>query len=172
MLFDINRIAERVLKKCVLCVFLTFRCNKTPHEPAFTVLPMSLSSVCFLCRWSVWKVPGVGWGRPVHIRYIILHAPAPQDPPTEAGSQRYNLPIRLSFTFVIYQWVTQRMPFGVRQTKSAKLSLWQASTHCHRARTGHVTHIGPLFGHHSLTPAASLAGSYASWIFSANFVDE
>lgn len=58
----------------------------------------------------------------------------------------------------------------VRQAKEAKLSHWLAQHH--RARTGHLTHIGPLFCHHRLTPAANLTGLYTGRTFRANFEDD
>lgn len=132
-------------EECVLCVFLTLSCNKTPPEPVFTV--------CFLCRWSVWKVSGVGWGRPVHVWYFILRSPAPQDPPTEAGSQRYKLPVCLWLRVFLFH--SSSVSAGLAENAFR----WEASqinqavslagaTLCHRAGTGHLTHISPLFGHH------------------------
>lgn len=58
----------------------------------------------------------------------------------------------------------------MKQAKDAKLSLWTAQHHS--ARTGHLTHIGPLFCHHWLSPGANLTGLSAGRTFRGNFVDE
>lgn len=54
---------------------------------------LSLTLLYLSCRWNIWKVPGVGWCRPAHIRYFLLCSAAPQDPPGESGTQRYSMSV-------------------------------------------------------------------------------
>lgn len=85
-----QRYNEAGINQCpetFLSVLLTFSC-----ENIFPLFPFPS-----LCRWSIWQVPGVGWSRPVHVRYLFLCSTAPQDPPSETGAQRYRVPICLSF---------------------------------------------------------------------------
>ncbi len=146
-----------------------------PSWPCFPLL--------LFCRWSVWKMPGVGRRRSVHVRYFFLCSATPQDPPTETGSQRYilaRLPVRLCPSF-LFRSLYQSRP-GLT-ANACQLPLCEASqisqavslasvAHRHWARTGHLTHIGPLFRHHRLSPAANLIGLYAGRTFRANFADE
>lgn len=130
-------------------------------------------------------MPGVGRCKPVHIRYFFLCSATPQDPPTETGAQRYILFACLSlsgslfllffFFSSIYQTCTgltakacQLPLFEASQISQAVSLARKAQRHC--ARTGHLTHIRPLFCHHRLTPAANLIGLYAGRTFRANFV--
>lgn len=91
-----------------------------------------------------------------------------------------RLPVRLCPSF-LFSSLYQSCP-GLT-ANACQLPLCEASqisqavslasiAHRRCARTGHLTHIGPLFRHHRLTPAANLIGLYAGRTFRANFVDE
>lgn len=140
-----------------------------------------------LCRWSIRPVPGVGRSRPVHIWYLFLCSAAPQDPPPETGAQRYRVPICLSFSlwmcfFFLFSSLCQScsvmsrilaiacpLPLCEASQRRQAVSLDSTALH-HWARTGHLTHIGPLFCLHH--PAANLTGLSAGRTFRGNFVDE
>lgn len=122
MFFGINRTAERVLKKRVPCALLTLRCNTTPHEPVFTVSPLSPSVVdgvfgrCQELAGADLYTYDISSSALQRLRILLQ----------KLAHRGTNFVWESIFAFVIYRWVTQRMPFCVRQAKSAKLSLWQA----------------------------------------------
>jgi len=91
---------------------------------------------------------------------------------TEVQTARLSLSDFLSFLFGIsHVHGLQQMPLCEASQIRQAVSL-AGTAHHRRARTGHLTHIGPLFCHHCLTLPANLIGLYASWTFRANFLHE
>lgn len=111
------------LEKLVLCIFLTLSYQKHPMWTCFHHFLLFLPH-----RRSVWKVPGAGQCRPVHIRYFFLCSATPQDPPTETGSQRYAvcLPVRLLSELLFF--------FSSAAFISRVQGLQRKLVRCHRAK--------------------------------------
>lgn len=118
---------------------------------------LSLTLLLYLCcRWNSWKVPGVGWCRPAHIRYFLLCSAAPQDPPGESGAQRYSMSIVVfHFLFSSLHQTSKRVTVNACQLplcetcqRSQAVSLAGKSTlSTNRSFDHHQTIFSPLLAY-------------------------